>query len=81
MHGNITTQNSSGHNTSILNKTVRKVLRRLEVQSDCRIKTSELFLRYYYTDSDVADDPELKNFANELSADGSGVNGGIGMVR
>jgi hypothetical protein len=35
--------------------------------------------RYYYT-QDILYDHELQNFANELSADGVGSTGGVGMV-
>jgi hypothetical protein len=37
--------------------------------------------RYYLKDKDVTLDSELGKFANQLSADGAGKNGGIGMVR
>ena len=39
-----------------------------------------LFQRYYRNNLDVIRDKELQNFANELSANGRGPNGGIGMV-
>ena len=37
--------------------------------------------RYYLNNGLVVGDSELKNFANQLSADGAGRNGGIGKVR
>ena len=37
-------------------------------------------LRYYYDTQDITCDQELQNFANELSADGVGSTGGMGMV-
>ena len=36
--------------------------------------------RYYYYTYDIIADKELQNFANELSADGIGSVGGMGMV-
>lgn len=42
----------------------------------------ELFFnfRYYEQDGDVAGDTELQSFANEVSADGTGTDGGKGKV-
>ena len=37
--------------------------------------------RYYLNNGLVVGDSELKNFANQLSADGAGRKGGIGKVR
>lgn len=39
-----------------------------------------LSLRYYNCDEDVANDYELQNFMNEVSADGIGSDGGMGNV-
>ena len=39
------------------------------------------FPRYYKCDGDVKDDFELQNFMNEVSADGTGNDGGLGNVR
>lgn len=39
------------------------------------------FDSYYKDDNDVARDYELQDFANELSIDGKGEEGGYGMVR
>jgi hypothetical protein len=53
--------------------------KRLALQS----KAKFLYLcsyRYYLNDQDVVLDSELKNFTKQLSADGTGPNGGIGMV-
>ena len=36
--------------------------------------------RYYECDEDVANDFELQNFMNEVSADGEGSEGGLGNV-
>ncbi|XP_028401888.1 arachidonate 5-lipoxygenase-like [Dendronephthya gigantea] len=36
---------------------------------------------YYHTDKDVTDDFELSNFANHLSADGTGTECGNGMIK
>jgi len=36
--------------------------------------------RYYDCDEDVANDFELQNFMNEVSADGEGSEGGLGNV-
>ena len=36
--------------------------------------------RYYNEDEDVSSDSELENFTNELSVDGVGKFGGVGMV-
>ncbi|CAB4030238.1 arachidonate 5-lipoxygenase-like [Paramuricea clavata] len=36
---------------------------------------------YYQKDEDVKQDTELRNFANQLSADGTGKNGGIGLFK
>ena len=38
-------------------------------------------LRYYLKDQDVTEDQELRDFANQLSADGTGTDGGSGKVR
>lgn len=35
---------------------------------------------YYSTDNDVLEDHELQGFANEVSSDGLGTNGGQGKV-
>ena len=43
-------------------------------------KTVFLFLRYYDNDRDVQEDSELQAYANELSINGTGPNGGIGRV-
>ncbi len=37
--------------------------------------------RYYECDEDVMNDFELQNFMNEVSADGTGSDGGLGNVR
>ena len=37
--------------------------------------------RYYECDDDVENDYELQNFMNEVSADGTGSDGGLGNVR
>ena len=37
--------------------------------------------RYYKSDKDVENDLELQNFMNEVSADGTGEDGGNGNVR
>ena len=37
--------------------------------------------RYYLKDRDIDEDYELTNFTTQLSADGSGADSGIGMVR
>lgn len=37
--------------------------------------------RYYKSDEDVTNDFELQNFMNEVSADGTGSEGGLGNVR
>ena len=39
-----------------------------------------MLFRYYQSDEDVKKDRELQNFANEISADGKGPDGGLGMV-
>lgn len=39
-----------------------------------------LSLRYYNCDEDVANDYELQNFMNEVSADGIGSDEGMGNV-
>ena len=39
-----------------------------------------LYLSYYQRNSDVKKDEELQAFVNELSAKGSGPNGGNGQV-
>ena len=39
-----------------------------------------LSLRYYDTEKDVQEDMELQAYANELSINGTGPNGGIGKV-
>ena len=36
--------------------------------------------RYYENDSDISNDKELQAFANEISADGTGPDGGNGKV-
>ena len=36
---------------------------------------------FYTADKDVLQDPEIQGFANEMSAQGLGVNGGKGKVR
>lgn len=40
-----------------------------------------LHLRYYEDDQEVESDNELQEFVNELSANGKGDFGGMGMVR
>ena len=38
------------------------------------------FFRYYKEDKDVKEDVELQAYFNEVSLNGTGPNGGIGMV-
>lgn len=38
------------------------------------------FCSYYATDNDVLEDHEIQGFANEVSSDGLGSNGGQGKV-
>ena len=43
--------------------------------------TPTFLSRYYTCDEDVENDFELQNFMNEVSADGTGEDGGNGNVR
>ena len=48
---------------------------------DLTMHVFEFFnFRYYRLDSDVKEDQELQSFVNELSADGTGQDGGNGQV-